>query len=57
MTYLGPSFEDAIFDNQDSDAEWCHDCQYKGNSCRNQCMQVHAIHNPNLQLKGDVKHA
>lgn len=57
MTYYGPSVEDAILVSQDSDAEWCHDCQYKGYSCRNQCVQVHAIHNPNLQLKGDVKYA
>lgn len=48
MSCSYPSYEDEIFNNQNSDADWCHDCMYKGTDCHNQCMQVHSIYNPNL---------
>lgn len=49
MNYHGPFYEDAILSTDESEADCCRDCAYKGTACRNQCMQVHTIHNPNLK--------
>lgn len=41
------SWEDRIFNNQDSEADECTECELKGN-CRNECMEEQAIYNPFL---------
>lgn len=43
------SYEYAILDAQDSQSDECHDCEYKGSVCRNQCMELKTIYNPNLR--------
>lgn len=43
------SYEDAILEAQDSQSDECHDCEYKGSACRNQCMELKTIYNPNLR--------
>lgn len=39
----------AILNAQESEIEDCHDCEFKSNACRNQCMELETIHNPNLK--------
>lgn len=33
-------YEDAILDAQESEADDCASCPYKGDECNNQCMEV-----------------
>lgn len=42
------SWEDVILERQESEAEDCSDCEYK-EKCRNQCMEIQKIYNPNLR--------
>ena len=42
------SYESAILEMQESEADDCADCPYKGNKCRSQCMSPGGITNPNL---------
>lgn len=42
------SWEDAILDRQESEAEMCKGCKYAGVNCNNQCEEIHEIANPNL---------
>ena len=46
------SWEDVILERQESEAEDCSDCEYKG-KCRNQCMEIQKIYNPNLRRQRD----
>ena len=41
-------YEVAILNRQDNNADECADCPYKSN-CKNQCSEVVAVYNPNLQ--------
>lgn len=43
------SYEDAILNTQDSQSDECHDCEFKGTACHNQCMELKPIYNPNLR--------
>lgn len=43
------SYEDAILEAQDGIFDKCHYCEYKGSTCRNQCMELEPIYNPNLR--------
>ena len=45
------SYEDAILEAQDGIFDKCHYCEYKGSDCRNQCMELKPIYNPNLRRK------
>lgn len=49
MNYYEPSYEDAILSAHESEADFCRDCMYKGTACRNQCIQIYVLHNPNLK--------
>lgn len=42
------SWEDAIFDRQESETDECKDCEYK-HRCKDQCNEVHVVYNPNLR--------
>ena len=48
------SYEYVILDAQDSQSDECHDCEYKGSACRNQCMELKPIYNPKISLTGGV---
>lgn len=39
--------EEMILQYQESEIDDCHNCPYKEN-CKNQCMEIKAIYNPNL---------
>ena len=41
-------YEMAILNRQDNDADECANCPHK-NDCNNQCSEVVAVYNPNLQ--------
>lgn len=42
-------YEEKILARQESEADDCIDCSYKGvTTCRNQCMKEHYIYNPVL---------
>lgn len=45
-------WEDAILERQESEADECKTCPYKGDKCRNQCMETKNIYNPNLKNNG-----
>ena len=47
-------YEYAILETQDSQSDECHDCEYKGSVCRNQCMELKPIYNPKISLTGGV---
>ena len=40
-------YEEKILTRQESEEEYCLDCEYKTN-CRNQCMEITNIYNANL---------
>ena len=40
--------EEMILERQESIADECHNCPYKG-KCNNQCMEVEEHYNPNLR--------
>lgn len=42
-------YEDAILSAQESEVDECHDCEYKGNACRSQCMESKPVYNLNLK--------
>ena len=46
MSYI--DYEEMILARQESEADDCTDCEYKGN-CHNQCMEIHCVYNPNLK--------
>lgn len=48
------SWEDAILERQESDAEDCSKCDYKW-ECKNQCMEIQKIYNPNLRRQRDER--
>ena len=41
-------YEIAILNMQDNDVDECANCPHK-NDCKNQCSEVVAVYNPNLQ--------
>ena len=41
-------YEIAILNMQDNNADECANCPHK-NDCKNQCSEVVAVYNPNLQ--------
>ena len=43
------SDEDVALIDQEDETDECHDCEYKGDACRNQCMELKSIYNPNLR--------
>lgn len=44
------SYENRISYNTDYDCgDDCADCEYKGDRCNNQCMEIHVVCNPNLR--------
>lgn len=43
------SYEDAILEAQDGISDECHDCEFNGAACHNQCMELKPIYNPNLR--------
>ena len=47
--------EEMILERQESIADECHNCPYKG-KCNNQCMEVEEHYNPNLRKMMYFKH-
>ena len=45
-------YEYLILNNSDADntTDECVNCPYKGQECKNQCMQVEAVYNPILNI-------
>lgn len=43
-------YEEVIFERQENIEDDCKSCPYKGSECRNQCMEVKEIYNPNLMF-------
>lgn len=41
-------YEDAILDRQESEGEDCSHCPYKGEKCKNQCLEIKEVYNPFL---------
>lgn len=41
-------YENLILASQDSEADDCHTCPYRGTTCRSQCMAIEEHYNPNL---------
>lgn len=39
-------YEDAILDRQESEADQCAGCPYKGRQCNNQCEETQVTYNP-----------
>ena len=50
MSYM--DYEEMILARQESEADDCTDCEYKGN-CHNQCMEINYIYNPNLNRRNN----
>lgn len=47
--------EDAILIRQESEAEECTTCPYRGNECRNQCMEIKNVYNSYLIKIYDIE--
>lgn len=45
-------WEDAILIRQESEAEECATCPYRGDKCRNQCMEIKSVYNPYKKNNG-----
>lgn len=43
------SDEDVALIDQEDETDECHDCEYKGDAFRSQCMELKPIYNPNLR--------
>lgn len=41
--------EEMILERQESLADECHNCPYKGDKCHSQCMEIEEHYNPNLR--------
>lgn len=46
-------YEELILAMQESEADDCKTCSYKGRNCHNQCMEIENHYNPVFGLKSD----
>ena len=42
-------YENAILARQEYSGDDCLTCEYRGDMCNSQCMEIHVVYNPNLQ--------
>ena len=50
------SYEDAILDGQECESDQCRGCEFASvELCKNQCMEVEKVYNPNLISLTEVK--